>query len=111
MFARLQRNHFRIRSNRVRRVKPDVVLVATEILMRVDDRRKTARLGIIRYVYGRKWTRDGVGYIEIFNEEVYDLLDNRKQVTTNQNADKLTIKEGIVSDGHTIMNILTQSNQ
>ncbi|XP_037033711.1 kinesin-like protein KIN-7I isoform X2 [Bradysia coprophila] len=55
-----------------------------------------------------------VGYIEIYNEKVYDLLNERKQVTINQNGDndvRLTNKEEIVSDGDTILNILTQGNR
>lgn len=45
---------------------------------------------------------------------MYDLLNDRKQVTINQNGDndvRLTNKEEIVSDGDTILNILTQGNR
>lgn len=55
-----------------------------------------------------------VGYIEIYNEKVYDLLTDRKQVQINQNGDndvKLTNKEVIVKDGETILNILAIGNK
>lgn len=55
-----------------------------------------------------------MGYIEIYNEKVFDLLTERKLVTINQNGEndiKLTNKEVIVQDGETILNILNLGNK
>lgn len=55
-----------------------------------------------------------VGYIEIYNEKVYDLLKKREAVSISQNGDndvKLTNKEVIVQDGETILNILAVGNK
>lgn len=55
-----------------------------------------------------------MGYIEIYNEKVYDLLNDRKLVTINQNGEndvKLTNKEVIVKNGETILNILALRNK
>lgn len=55
-----------------------------------------------------------MGYIEIYNEKVYDLLADRNLVTVTQNGEndiKLSNKEVIVKDGETILNILAMGNK
>lgn len=55
-----------------------------------------------------------VGYIEIYNEKVYDLLSQRKIVSLNQDGDnelKLSNKEVIVSNEDTMIKLLEEGNK